>query len=524
MRAAVYARVSSQAQRDRHTIESQLRVLPDFIRGRGWELVETYVDDGRSAKAGQLAARTGLAAMLRDAGAGRFEVLAVVDVDRLTRSEDLTERGAILGGLQRAGVKVAIATTGQVLDFSSSMGDLFGTLQAFFAAEENRKRRERTVAGKLTAIAQGKKPAGPTPYGYRYDRATGAWSVHELEAAVVREIYARTHAGEVAWTIAADLAERGVARPQGGAWIRERVYAVLRQSAYRGEWVADKNRGLAIATPAIVASELWYAVNDRARSSARKLRGLRRHRYVYLLGNAIARCGLCGAPIGIATAAASRPDATPSRYVCEHRRRPLLERCMLPYWRTAEADERVWTRITRFLQSPRLVDAWARGGRAIAGGELELWRKDLASTERRLDALARAEAAILARFRRGLVSPEAMDLELAAAARDRDLAKRQADAARRAASSAYRLHERVATAERLVASLRARTENAAPEARRALVALLVRPGAAIIQPERIVLGVRLAQATTAACSEDRAGWIEGDGADPTDLVTFRLVA
>jgi len=32
------------------------------------------------------------------------------------------------------------------------------------AAEENRKGRDRTVAGKVTAIGRGKKPARPTPY------------------------------------------------------------------------------------------------------------------------------------------------------------------------------------------------------------------------------------------------------------------------------------------------------------------------------------------------------------------------
>jgi hypothetical protein len=46
---------------------------------------------------------------LRDAAAGRFDVVVVADIDRLTRSEDLGERGAILGALQRAGVCVASA-------------------------------------------------------------------------------------------------------------------------------------------------------------------------------------------------------------------------------------------------------------------------------------------------------------------------------------------------------------------------------------------------------------------------------
>jgi DNA invertase Pin-like site-specific DNA recombinase len=100
VRAACYLRVSSQAQREADTIESQRRVLPEFIACRGWTIaqpVETYVDDGRTAKAGQLEKRLGLAALLRDAANGLFDVVVTMDVDRLTRSEDLAERGAISG-------------------------------------------------------------------------------------------------------------------------------------------------------------------------------------------------------------------------------------------------------------------------------------------------------------------------------------------------------------------------------------------------------------------------------------------
>jgi DNA invertase Pin-like site-specific DNA recombinase len=45
-RAAIYARVSSAAQRDRDTIAAQLRDLPAFVAAQGWTLAGTYVDDG----------------------------------------------------------------------------------------------------------------------------------------------------------------------------------------------------------------------------------------------------------------------------------------------------------------------------------------------------------------------------------------------------------------------------------------------------------------------------------------------
>src|SRR4051794_34789735 len=127
MRAVCYCRVSSQAQRDRHTIGSQLSTLPKFIAERGWTLVapaDTYVDDGRTAKAGHLEKREGFTRLFADMAAGKFDVVVAVDQDRLTRSEDITERGEVLGAFQRAKVQIAVAATGQVLDLGSSMGDL----------------------------------------------------------------------------------------------------------------------------------------------------------------------------------------------------------------------------------------------------------------------------------------------------------------------------------------------------------------------------------------------------------------
>lgn len=73
MRAVCYSRVSSASQAERGTIESQFRDLPAFVARMGWQLVRpisTYVDDGRTARSGHLAARTGFAALLRDAAAG----------------------------------------------------------------------------------------------------------------------------------------------------------------------------------------------------------------------------------------------------------------------------------------------------------------------------------------------------------------------------------------------------------------------------------------------------------------------
>ena len=122
-------------------------------------------------------------------------VEASVDVDRLTRTDDMAERAAILGPFQRAGIEIVTPTSGR-LDLRTFLGEFHVLMQALVAAEENRKRSERIKAGKLRAIAEGRKPAGPTPFGLVYERSTGRWSVDADAAAIVREIYRRVAGGE----------------------------------------------------------------------------------------------------------------------------------------------------------------------------------------------------------------------------------------------------------------------------------------------------------------------------------------
>lgn len=524
-RAAIYARVSSAAQREAQTIEAQLKALPELCARNGWIVAGTYVDDGKSAAAGKLAARTGLKRLLVDATARDFDVVVVWDVDRLTRSEDQAERGAILGALAVAGIKVA-SLTGGLLDPRSSEGDLMLGVQAWAAADWLRKHRERVKAGKDRAIATGRKPAGPTPYGYLYERATGAWSVDEPVAELVREVFRRVAGGESCEALAIDLHERGVQRARGGRWLRERVWQIVTSATYRGEWCADKARGLVIAVPRIVDDQLWQAAQDALSEHGK--RGLDRTRHIYLL-QGLADCAVCNARIGIASAAPSHHNRLDirgqARYVCAHRRRPPwgTERCALPYAVTAEIDGRLWHALGEILERRDLIERIAAARRRDTGGDAEAWRRDVAEMQRRLERLAAVEAAMLARFRRGAISEAAMDVELAAAGRERDLVTRQLDTARIGAARAGRAGDAVEGLEATAAALRGRLAVAAPEERRGLVRLLLAQRARLTQRGHVEAIVRLDPARAAGHAL-AAGYSHVAPDHAVRGVEFRLVA
>lgn len=472
MRAALYARVSSVAQRDQHTIESQLRVLPEFVARRGWALVgKAYIDDGRTAKAGHLEKREAFTRLLADAAAGKFDVVVVVDLDRLTRSEDLTERGQVLGAFQRAGVKLAIAATGQVLDLATSGGDLFASLQAFFAAEENRKRRERSIRGRAESIRRGRNPAGPTPYGLTFDTATG-WAIVEAQAAIVRECYQRVLAGESGPTIGGDLEARGIPSKRGGRWAAG-VWRIVTSPTYRGEFQASGPDGPAIAVPPIVDDVLWYAAQDAMKRAGR--RGLDRTKHAYLVAK-LARCGCCGDPIWTAPASPFKAGGKLRRayYTCPSRRYPRhgRARCELGYLFVEEIDRRVWAAVVEVLSSPTMV-ARALGLRDELAADGGLVTEDLRGYQSRLERLAAASAAILERFRRGLIPEAVMDTELAAAARQRDFLQQQVASAQARAAGAVRSRVKLEAVLARLAPLRGRLGTITAAERRPFLDALV---------------------------------------------------
>lgn len=519
LRAVCYARVSSLAQREAQTIDSQLRALPAFVASQGWTLARpasTYVDDGRSAKSGQLDKREAFQRLLTDAATGAFDVVVVIDLDRLTRAEDMTERGAILGAFQRAGVRIAIASTGQLLDLSSSLGDLFATLQGFFAAEENRKRRERTVRGKLTAISRGWKPSGPTPYGWRYDRSTHTWSIDEDEGAVVREIFARVARGETLSAVAAVFAARSVERPRGGAWTTARTHQITKNPAYRGEYVADKAKQLIIKVPPIVDEAMWHAA-QRALDGRRDNRSPFR-RYTNLC-QGISRCEVCGSRI-LLTGNSSR-----RYYVCESKKQlgRGIERCLNPMRQVEETDIRVWAAVRNVLEDPELLLEAAQGRRGVASDHD--WEGELRDYEKRLARLERTEGVVLERFRRGMVSQGALDRELAAAARERTMLERNRDVARAQLAGVARHRAEVDELEETLETLRERLDELDAVERRTLVRLIVpgRDGYQItIGPAEVVVVGHVQPHSPGVCDSSAAASTRERVEDAKPL-RFRLV-
>src|ERR1700686_3027873 len=100
LRLALYARVSTEEQREGQNIDSQVSELERFSRDMGWLIVGTYKDEGWS---GGVMERPELDRLRDDAQKGVFDAILVNYVDRLAR--DVAHLGVIKRDLERRGVR-----------------------------------------------------------------------------------------------------------------------------------------------------------------------------------------------------------------------------------------------------------------------------------------------------------------------------------------------------------------------------------------------------------------------------------
>ncbi|MGH7705054.1 MAG: recombinase family protein [Candidatus Dormibacteria bacterium] len=155
-RAALWLRVSSSDQ----DANNQRPALEALAERRGWEVVTVYELAGESAFSGGGAGyRQALAAMLADARAGRFEVLACWSLDRLSRQGPLATLG-LVDRLGRSGVTVS-SLQEPWTEAPGELRELLLAIAAWVARMESHRRSERTRAGLARAKAAGVRLGRP---------------------------------------------------------------------------------------------------------------------------------------------------------------------------------------------------------------------------------------------------------------------------------------------------------------------------------------------------------------------------
>src|SRR5207244_673948 len=233
--AAIYARVSSDRQKEDKTIASQTTSLREYAKAQGYTVAPDWVfeDEGYS---GATLARPGLERLRELVAEGQVQAVLVYGPDRLSRK--YAYQVLLLEEFSRHGVETVFL---QGVSAQTPEERLLVQFQGMIAEYERAQIAERSRRGKRHRAQQGSiNVLSGAPYGYRYVRKSNTsaayYQVMESEAAVVRRVYeAYTQQGLSINVIAHLRNEEHIPTRTGTTrWERSTVWGMLRNPAYRG--------------------------------------------------------------------------------------------------------------------------------------------------------------------------------------------------------------------------------------------------------------------------------------------------
>ncbi len=236
IRAAFYARVSSEQQATAHTIESQLAALSERAQADGSPVPRErqFVDDGYS---GATLVRPAMDRLRDLAAVGGVDRIYVHSPDRLARN--YAYQVLLIDEWRRASVEIVFLnrSLGQ-----SPEDDLLLQVQGIVSEYERAKIMERSRRGKKHAAQSGSlNVMSNAPYGYRYitvhdGKGQARFELIPEQAGVVKDIFTwvgreRCTLGEVCRRL------QGAGRLTATGkhiWSRQTVWHILQNPVYQG--------------------------------------------------------------------------------------------------------------------------------------------------------------------------------------------------------------------------------------------------------------------------------------------------
>jgi len=286
---AIYIRVSTTDQeREGHSLEFQLADCERLIARNGWVKGPVYQD----VESGYYSSREGYQRMLRDAEAGKFQILVIWRLDRLTRhTEDGLRDVYRLRGL---GIKIVSAT--EFLDFDTARGRRAVREDISDAEYERDRIKERVMPGMLRGAAKGNYQGSRNVYcGFRYDKRDKRLVALPVEVEIVRIIFKLRAEGLAIYSIALRLAQRGIKNRAGSLFTTHQISIILRRTLYvDGIYVWNGVKSEQPIVEPIIDRETWDKVQAINEEHKREVTGVRPGRITsrYVL-QGVLKCKWC---------------------------------------------------------------------------------------------------------------------------------------------------------------------------------------------------------------------------------------
>ena len=197
-----------------------LLFLPSIVRK-----VPVYSDEGMT---GTKIKRDGFQRMIRDAKAGKIDIIVTKSLSRFARNtvdclKTIREMKAI---------NVDIFFEEQNIHTLSANGEFLISLLAGYAQEESRQCSENTLWRVRKNFKEGKPYGGSSMIGYRLEK--GRFTVVPEEAEIVRRIFDLYLAGNGFCKIARILTNDGIKSYTGKAWNKSTLGEIISNVTYTG--------------------------------------------------------------------------------------------------------------------------------------------------------------------------------------------------------------------------------------------------------------------------------------------------
>jgi site-specific DNA recombinase len=381
LRAAIYARVSSEQQAQQQTIASQVAALRERVASDGLPLEEElcFLDDGYS---GTTLVRPALERLRDLAAAGSFQRLYVHSPDRLARR--YAYQVLLVDELRREQIEIVFLNRPIGV---SPEEDLLLQMQGMIAEYERAKILERSRRGRRHAAQRGAVSAlGGAPYGYRYlpktRDAEAQYQVVPEQARIVEQLFEWVGHDQLSLEeVRRRLAAQRVPSPGGRErWTRTTLWKLLKNQAFCGTAIFGKTervprqprlrpfRGhpavprstttkraavssppISIPVPALVSAELFAIVQQQLEDNRQRRLGQTRRSFLL---QGLLECACCG------YAYTGRRTQKYAYYGClggDASRWGGQKVCHNKLVRIDCLDEAIWNDVTALLQNPRLL-------------------------------------------------------------------------------------------------------------------------------------------------------------------------
>ncbi len=231
LRAVFYARVSTEEEEQLNAIEKQIEENIDVIKGKGWILIDKYIDKGITGT--QAKKRNEYIRMFDDIKKDKFDIIVVKDQSRLQRNT--MDWYIFLNEIIQNQKKLYLYLENTFFDPKDKF--IFG-IKAMMAEEYSRDLSKKGNAAKKRRQEKGKPIITNRTWGFK--NINGEILIDEEEAELVRQIYKLFADGFGGRVVARILREEGVRNRNGKTLSENTIRDIVKNPLYKGIAVMNK--------------------------------------------------------------------------------------------------------------------------------------------------------------------------------------------------------------------------------------------------------------------------------------------